>query len=199
VSPPPAGPAGAAKNIAKLVATLILCSPRAANLPPFRAQARPAFCRTPEREICLRERSWLSVPSSPGYGRRARLLHDGKRIPLPCTHPSLKTLLPSASCSTQLSFGAPVSGSIPFNPCQFCPGPKRVPREIRYARPVVCQGTPGAKPVLLLRSAPYEALRSWLLLPYRLRFLLDIERSPPLGDPEKESSLCGGKLEEITL
>jgi hypothetical protein len=71
------------------------------------------------------------------------------------------TLLPSASCSTQLSFGAPATETIPFSLCSFRPDPKRVPRKIRYAWPVACQGATGANRLPPKPSDP-------LLSPYRL-------------------------------
>ena len=71
------------------------------------------------------------------------------------------TLLPSASCSTQLSFGAPATETIPFSLCSFRPDPKRVPRKIRYAWPVACQGATGANRLPPKPSDP-------LLSPYKL-------------------------------
>ena len=71
------------------------------------------------------------------------------------------TLLPSASCSTQLSFGAPATETIPFSLCSFRPDPKRVPRKIRYAWPVACQGATAANRLPPEPSDP-------LLSPYKL-------------------------------
>jgi hypothetical protein len=60
---------------------------------------------------------------------------------------TVKTLLPSASCSTQrsLRFSVPEAGPAlaPYLPLGY---PKRVPRKIRYARPVACQGLAACRP-----------------------------------------------------
>jgi len=58
-------------------------------------------------------------------------------------HPP-QTLLPSASCSTQLSSGTPIPEATRFCKCLLRPDSKRMPRKIRYARPDACQGAPSA-------------------------------------------------------
>jgi hypothetical protein len=80
---------------------------------------------------------------------------------------NLKTLLPPASCSTRLSFGP---WSRKANPIQILPArcgyPKRVPRKIRYARPLACQGwaSGGANPAAVCRgqsmTVPAEGSRA---------------------------------------
>jgi hypothetical protein len=60
-----------------------------------------------------------------------------------------------------------------------------MPRKIRYARPVVCQGEqqgnwPPARPA----SPFHKAFTDWLLRPWRLGFHLNAQHFPPLGAQE---------------
>ena len=78
-----------------------------------------------------------------------RLWKEGRYVLSPGLVPSPvrgfvpETLLPSASCSTQLPLNAPATVILPIN-AYACPArsAKRMPRKIRYARPHACQGRP---------------------------------------------------------
>ena len=60
-------PAGAAANKAKLVVTLILCSPLPANAADVQGTGNSAR-REPAKQFCLRESSWPPGASGTGYG-----------------------------------------------------------------------------------------------------------------------------------
>ena len=135
----PPGPAGPAKKNAKLVATLILCSSHSRWFAAVQDKGTPSLTRG-ARSINLSPGMILAaVQTGPGSGRRARSPHGGNLSPIPCRHPCLKPY-----CLL-----LPVRHSFPLTPrtrkytvqsMPFRPVPKRMPRKIRYARPVACQG-----------------------------------------------------------
>jgi hypothetical protein len=110
------------------------------------------------------------------------LRHDGDRIPFPRTHPSLEPyfrLLP-----VRHSFPLVLRRRKPYRSAfaRSARIPKRVPRKIRYACPVACQGEPLANWLPPRPTNPrYLALTCCLPLPYRLRFHMDLRLSPPSG------------------
>lgn len=115
-----------------------------------------------------------AVQTGPGSGRRARSPQGGNLSPVPCRHLCLKPcclLLP-----VRHSFPlAPRTWKYTVQPMRFHPVPKRMPRKIRYARPVACQGGQDENRT---RPAIYKAFTACLLHLYRPGFPLNTGRSP---------------------
>jgi len=120
---------------------------------PFRARAHPALSRWPE-EICLREWSWPLLAPGRDSGQTwewtGRLLDTGNSTSVPDPHTRLSPNRRLTSCSTQRSLEAlrETNQAWKIRPTRpRCPRPisKRMPRKIRYARPVACQGGPSLR------------------------------------------------------
>jgi hypothetical protein len=135
--PLPPAPAGPAAKNAKLVATLVLCSPGRTPLLPLRHR-HPRLDAGRLRKICLRECSWPPIRAGSGCGRRVRPPRAGNSTSVPCP---LENLVPSYLCFLfDTVFLLPARESILLSPRTLPPESKRRPRKIRNAQPGTCQG-----------------------------------------------------------
>lgn len=168
---PPAVPAA---NIAKLIATLILCFLRPLNQRTFRHRA-PGICRPPGKFVSGNGPGRWGSDSASDSGRRAgyRALKTRLRAcPLPCLCPTTVCFL-----FDMASQGKSASGRLRLSMRSDRTNPKREPSKIRYAEPLACQGlkrglTPLSGPLhhpdwrLISGPSPYKSFSGRLLLLY---------------------------------
>lgn len=185
VKPPPAGE-GVARN-AKLVSTLVLCSPGRVHRTP---RPRHRHTRRGERlsssKFVSGNGSWAAGLSRPRRWKEGPVAGGTRFHPAPNTFETRRRLLPvrqGLPSSARLRKTAPFRSVVPTVRI-----PERVPRKIRYARPVACQGCARPRRVADPRRAPspprcglgihpYKPLTDSLCLLHRKRRLLDLQDS----------------------